>query len=366
MIIDCHAHVFQNWDGLCGHPSRDVRMKYLQRGLAYRAAKAFRTRDGKPADDLALLEPGKSGWSGLRDLDIRVGPFGRVEFTADGEDYFVQYMPVSMQTIESSPEYMLAQMTYAGVDHTILQAGGIYGAMTPYNAFAQQQYPQKFTSLMSVEGSDPGSAACLAEIDEAAALGLKGIYFNYDAFARHEFAWQPDDPKLVPFWERIDGHNLIVCAEVNGAPTHDKAGYLKTMMALARVFEHFPRLRCHLAMGIPVRHFSAGDRWDLTDELVALYKRDTLFMEIVFPITWAGRWDYPYVEAQPLIRDARDRFGAEKLMWGSDMPNVERFCTYTQSLTYLTRYCSFLSGADMDKVLGGNAAALYGIDATSC
>src|SRR5579871_480189 len=325
MIIDCHAHVFQNWHGLSGHSSRAIQMRYLQRGLAYRAAKAFRTRDGAPADDLALLQPGNTAWSGLRDLDIRVGRFGRVEFTADGEEYFVQYMPVAMQTIESPPDYMLAQMTYAGVDHAVLQAGGIYGAMTPYNTFAQLQHPAKFTALMSVEDEEPGSPQCLAAIEAAVALGVKGIYFNYDAFARHEFAWLPDDPKFASFWECLDAHGSILCLEVSGAPTQDKAGYMRMMIAMGRVLDRFPRMRCHLAMGIPVRYFSAGDRWELPDELVALYKRDGLFLEIMFPITWGGRWDYPYVEARPLIEDARNRFGAGKLMWGSDMPNVERF-----------------------------------------
>jgi hypothetical protein len=53
----------------------------------------------------------------------------------------------------------------------------------------------------------------------------------------------------------------------------------------------------------------------------------------MFPITWGGVWDYPYPEAQALIRDMRDRWGASKLVWGSDMPNVERFCTIANAST---------------------------------
>ncbi len=79
--------------------------------------------------------------------------------------------------------------------------------------------------------------------------------------------------------------------------------------------------------------------------MLAAYKRDNLQMEVMFPITWGGRWDYPYPEAQELIRGMRDLFGAGKLVWGSDMPNVERFCTYRQSLDYVRRYCPFLSAS---------------------
>jgi predicted TIM-barrel fold metal-dependent hydrolase len=57
----------------------------------------------------------------------------------------------------------------------------------------------------------------------------------------------------------------------------------------------------------------------------------------------------------------RDRWGASKLVWGSDMPNVERFCTYRQSVDYVRRHCGFLSAAEKDLVLGGNIARMLGI-----
>ena len=48
-------------------------------------------------------------------------------------------------------------------------------------------------------------------------------------------------------------------------------------------------------------------------------------------------------------------------MWGSDMPNVERFCTYKQSLDYVRRYCPFLTAREKDLILGDTCAAFYGI-----
>ena len=83
-------------------------------------------------------------------------------------------------------------------------------------------------------------------------------------------------------------------------------------------------------------------------------------LEVMFPISW-GVWDYPYPEAQQLIRGMRDLFGASKLVWGSDMPNVERFCTYRQCVDYVRRYCPFLSSAEKERVLGLNAAELIGL-----
>ena len=48
-------------------------------------------------------------------------------------------------------------------------------------------------------------------------------------------------------------------------------------------------------------------------------------------------------------------------MWGSDMPNVERFCTYRQSLDYVRQYCPFLTAREKDLILGDTCAAFYGI-----
>jgi predicted TIM-barrel fold metal-dependent hydrolase len=117
-------------------------------------------------------------------------------------------------------------------------------------------------------------------------------------------------------------------------------------------------MRWLLVMGPPVRLFAAGGEWRFPDAVARALARENLQIEICFPITWGGVWDYPYPEAQALVRALRDRFGAGKLVWGSDMPNVERFCTYRQCLDYVRRHCDFLPAQERDLVLGGNVAEL--------
>ncbi len=361
MIIDCHAHVIQNWIGACAHPTRRRHVQYLQRMLAHTVASTYRARDGATADTSALLDPKDPSWNGLREVAFRVGRFGQLEFTVDGEDYYVQYMPVGMQNQEAPPELMLAQMVYAGVGHAVLQAGGAYGAMTEFNLFAQSQYPDKLTALAHLDEAMAGKPEELKILADAAARGAKGIYFNFESFSRHGFPWSLDAPEMDPLWDALQSRKLILCIEISAGPVYTADGYLANIRGLARVLDRFPGIAVHLAMGVPVQFFGAGDRWDMPADLEALYKRDDFYVEIMFPIAWGGRWDYPYREAHPLIRDLRNRLGAEKLLWGSDMPNVERFCTYRQSLDYVRRYCEFLKPSEMDLVLGGNTARLYRI-----
>jgi predicted TIM-barrel fold metal-dependent hydrolase len=327
-------------------------------------AATFRARDGARADTRALYRPNDPGWSGLSDVDFRVGRFGQLEFTHDGEDHVIQYMPVGMQEMVAPPELMLAQMTYAGVDHCLLQAGGSYGAMTEMNAFAQRQYPGRMTGMMHVDEAMAGSAAELAKVEHGFhALGLRGLYFNVESLARHGFPWSLDGEPMAPFWDRLARLGIVLCLELSAAPTYDAAGYLGHIAALRRILARHRDLKVHLAMSPPVAFFAKNGRYDFPDDLAAVYRHDRLMLEVMFPITYGGVWDYPYPEAQALIESLRDRLGAARLMWGSDMPNVERFCTYRQSLDYVRRYCPFLTPREKDLILGDNCAAFYGIKA---
>jgi predicted TIM-barrel fold metal-dependent hydrolase len=363
MIVDCHAHVFRNWQGACGHPSSAVHLRYLQKVVTRPAARTFRARDGLEVKPSMLFRAGDNTWAGLTDVGFRAGRFGQLAFTFEGDDYYVQYLPVGMQELVCPPELMLAQMTVAGVDHCILQAGGGYGAMNDYNAYAQRQHPGKFTGLLHVDEATADCAGTLAEVDRAAdALGLSGLYYAQD-FSRHGYGRNVDHPDFRPFWDKIVARRLPVFIELSSTPTYDAAGYLQNLAALDALLTRYPAHRFLLVMGPPVAYFGTTGQWDFPDAALAAYNRENLQIEVMFPITWGGEWDYPYPEAQALIRGLRDRFGASKLMWGSDMPNVERFCTYRQCVDYVRRHCPFLAAGEKDRILGANAAEMLGIRA---
>ena len=362
MIVDCHAHVFTHWAGACGHPSSTVHLKYLQKVVTRPWARAFRARDGREIKPTMLFRSGDNTWGGLTDVGFRVGRFGQLVFSWDGEDYYVQYLPVGMQELACPPELMLAQMTYAAVDHCILQAGGGYGMMNDYNAFTQHQYPQKFSGLLNIDEPLADRADTLAEVDRAVnVLGLRGLYYAQD-FSRHGYSRNVNHPAFGAFWDKIVGYRLPVFIELSSTPNYDRASYIANLLALDELLLRYPGHRFLLVMGPPVANFAASGRWEFPPEALTVYKRDNLQIEIMFPISWGGIWDYPYPEAQQLIRGLRDTFGASKLLWGSDMPNVERFCTYRQCVDYVRKHCSFLSDREKELILGRNAADLIGLD----
>jgi predicted TIM-barrel fold metal-dependent hydrolase len=279
-----------------------------------------------------------------------------------GEDYYVQYMPVAMQRIESTPEFMVTQMNAAGVNHCVLQAGFSYGYMNDYHATAQRQYPQRFSGLFHVDEPVADSEHWMGEARRAVeALGLKGIYYNVDGFARYGFRWWFDDARFDPFWEQIASFDVPVFIEIASPPDYDQASYEAQLARLERVRANHPQLRWVLVMAPQAGYYARAGRWHFSDIAERIYAADNVWLELCFPISWGGVWEYPFVEAQALIRDLRDRIGTERLVWGSDMPNVERFCTYRQSVDYIRNHCDFLTEREKTRILGENLADLLGL-----
>ena len=363
MIIDSHTHIFENWSGACGLPSRELHWKYLQKIVCHSAAKVYRLSDGAPTTSSLLYSQTDRTWAGLRnDVNFRVGTYGRLEFTVKGEDYYVQYMPVGMSEMESTPEFLITQMNATGVDHCVLQAGFGYGVMNDYNALAQKQYPERFTGLFHVDEARADQDEWMAEADRAITqLNLRGLFYSIEQFSRYGFDVWFDDRRFDPFWSLVQSHNLPVFIEFSGIPTYDLKGFLNVLVRFSGLADRFPGIRWILVMGPPVQYFAKDGRWDFPAEAKAVYDRDNVWLEMCMPITWGGTWDYPFVEAQALIEDLHNRCGAGKLIWGSDMPNLERFCTYRQGVDYIRRYCEFLSKEEKKMILGGNVAALLGI-----
>ena len=65
------------------------------------------------------------------------------------------------------------------------------------------------------------------------------------------------------------------------------------------------------------RHSSPGNgRYQFPDEALAVWRHEPMVLEAyMFRSPSGGVWDYPYPEAQTLIEDMKNKFGAHRLMW---------------------------------------------------
>lgn len=73
----------------------------------------------------------------------------------------------------------------------------------------------------------------------------------------------------------------------------------------------------------------------------------------------ARGWAFPYTPMIELVEEIFARYGARRMMWGSDYPVCQRsFMTYAQALEVVRSCCPFLSGTDLNWIMGGTLAAL--------
>ena len=119
-----------------------------------------------------------------------------------------------------------------------------------------------------------------------------------------------------------------------------------------------------LTHGFPWRLFIEGRRLRLPTALFESFAAPAAHLQLLFHISLGNVWDYPYAELHETIIQLVDTLGSDRLMWGTDMPNVERFCTYRQTLETFTVHCrGRIADADIANIVGGTAARLFGLTA---
>jgi len=346
---------------------------YLQKSMAGIPDAVRRVEDNAVVGEQTLWDDKDPGPGGAYDVDFGISRFGRPEWTRDGIDYYVNLCPPSLQDMTAPPEFMLAQMDYVGVDMAVLQNSYLYGQLNDYFAEAVRKYPNRFLGQAQVDEAEAHRESQITELRRAVTeLGLTGgLYYTNSRFWKNGYRDHIDDEKFFPFWEEVRSLDIPAVWDLSPIPDPGQPEkstlerYWDQMRRLDNWMRNFPEIPVVLAHGVPLRVFRVNHNlMSIPDGIWEIWRRPKVHLEIVFPIQLsrprlgASGWDYPYPQLRPMIKELYEKLGAEKLLWGSDMPNVERNCTYKQSLDYLARYCTFIAPEDMDLIIGGNAARL--------
>jgi predicted TIM-barrel fold metal-dependent hydrolase len=97
-------------------------------------------------------------------------------------------MPVGLQEMIASPEFMIAQMNYIGVEKAVLQRAHIYGKLNNYYYQASKKFPERFIGLIQIDETQAYAEEQLTELSYCVnKLGLKGLYFEPAALFMDNF-----------------------------------------------------------------------------------------------------------------------------------------------------------------------------------
>ena len=375
VVFDVHSHCFPPLGEDKGNMAQ--RLAEQQYSARVHAQGIRRTRDNAPVER-PLLAGERDGVTWLPQVDFRIGRFGRLEFTHEGEDYYMQWMPPALRDMSAPPEYVVAQMDYAGVDRAVIQHDRTWGNLDDYLADAVKRYPDRLVALAQVEewrGGEPDQIERVRrQVEE---LGFSGLYFSTIGFFHANFKTQVNDPGLDPLWDLAGDLGIPIYWNPGTRQRPFVDVYLDEVCQLAWWAERYPHIPSVLTHGLynivydapslaatwPSSSIRAGvkqDRFSVPQEILMLLKLPNWHMELMLHLMNPDAEFPPHnPELHQVVRTLTEEVGADRLMWGSDMPACERKVSYQQSMLIFQTQCDFLKPEERSAILGDNLARLH-------
>jgi L-galactono-1,5-lactonase len=251
-------------------------------------------------------------------------------------------MPPSHLDCSARAEWVVAEFDAAGVDTGVVVQEYMDGEQNAYVLAAAKKFRGRFFAHGLPDVFKPDRVAKeAARLFDRGFQGLKvpgGHMLNKIAI---------DDERFEPIWARMEDEGLVVSVDFSeGEPQ---------VPMMERILARHPKLK------VAVGHFGMVNRKGWPGQL-DLCRHENVYME-TGGITWLYRHEGPpFPGALRVIKEAKDRVGIEKLMWGSDWPRTMVDCTYRQTIDFIRR-TDELSDAEKRLLLGENAGRLYGIKA---
>jgi predicted TIM-barrel fold metal-dependent hydrolase len=269
---------------------------------------------------------------------------------ANGEE--IQLIPAELGDREFTGETLLALMNRFGIEKAVLLQGSFYGFQNEYAYEVATKYPEQFIAAGTLDPFCKRSGELLERWLNL--MKLKVIKFETSSGGGLMGYHQPfkiDGEVFGDIFSRVAGSGATLVLDI-GSPGMDSF----QVNAVANIAKQYP------AMKIVVCHMLAPtlkDRAALEDGLKTLQLANVWFDLAAIPANLAPE-QYPYPTARDFIKLAKDIVGAEKLVWGTDVPSVLTGESYSNLIEYIIG-AGIFSTAELEAVFYKNACTAYPI-----
>lgn len=150
------------------------------------------------------------------------------------------------------------------------------------------------------------------------------------------------DPRVKRVWRKAD--ELGIAIQMHFLPHH-----APEIMALASEFRDVPVILDHLAragMGTPADY----------QEVLKLAKPPKVYMKYS-AVHYSSKGEYPYADAKPIVKQAYEAFGPDRMIWGGLGYNMADF---EKNIRLLDMMFDYAPEADRRKIRGLTARKLFG------
>jgi len=231
---------------------------------------------------------------------------------------------------DATAEMLLELMRANGVARTVLIQVIHYRWDNRYLASVLRRYPQYFKGVCRVNPEDPAAPDHLSELTEQ---GFHGVRLSPAAGAEGEWI---RGPLMPPLWRR--------CAELKVPMT--------VLAPVTRMPDLVPMIERNPELTVVIDHMADSplDEPEKLEMLLALERYPRVFVKISH--MWSlSKEAYPYADAAVQVRRLYDKFGAERLMWGTDWPICLKQLSYARAVALFRDHLGFMPKKDHEQVL---------------
>ncbi len=293
---------------------------------------------------------------------VRGQSFGRITVGAQSR----QLLPPFNARVEHTPEMLIAHMDWAGVDKAVLLQGPFYGECNAYVAEAAARYPSR---LIAAAYIDPWSENSRRVFDDTLADPVFRAVKLECSVATGLFGLHPTAslaaPELAWLWDELERRDLVLVLDLGAIDSRSYQTAAVRAIAAA-----------HPALRVVVAHLGQPNPTLETDERLRALWLDQLDLgrlpnvwfdcaalpAYTHPSAGAGvsAEGFPFTSVARYLREAAERLGPAKIMWGTDLPSLFAHATYRQLLDWARPPLAGFSLAEQDLILGGTAQTVYG------
>jgi len=303
MIIDAHAHIIPKIAG--------------QR-------ESFKT------------EPGKYG-------KVRIG------------NYEEQTLPPFLIDSSFNIEMLLHMMNYSGIDKAVLLQNPFFGSINEEVAEAIHTFPDRFIGTIQV---DPLSDNAIEIIQNFLTPKQSTLKFELS----HGWGWSGihpglkiDSPGFIRIWELVSELGLQVIIDPGRI---DNPGYqVEIFETIAQrypgvkiLIEHLGYLTSDLAENDSAKKYRL--------DLIHLARIENVFLGFSATNILLNE-DYPCPHSLELLKETVSITGANKILWGSDIPTTLTKYTYSQMVDVVVKHAKFLTEEEKEQIMGRNALNFF-------
>lgn len=280
--------------------------------------------------------------------ELRAVGGGRARWL-DGEE--LQLIPREWGDRSFTHDALIKVLDEHGVSQAIMMQGSFYGFCNEYTFEAQEHHPGR---LYGMGTFDPFAFEAHRVMEHLVrSFHFRGLKFEISrgfGLTGYHPQLRLDGPQMGPVWEFAEG--LVVSLDLGtfGEPSlqiDELAAIAGGHPGITFVVEH---------LFYPGRNHEAEVRSGLK-RLAPLENVNFTVASIPNSVMPEG---YPFPSACRYISIAREIVGAERILWGSDLPSVAVNAPYRELIDYV-RDSSLFSDRELEQVYALNAARVYGL-----